>query len=170
MRVLVGAILFLFTGLAATRAAGFSVGIDIEGDVFAYELRATDTKELLFWAPTSYQPEGTGSRDFCLHHTKGAKIEWNGDRSAVAITESNHRFIGHVLLLQQSSSRTFENVLTPAVEAQIRKETKLNWERCRFYFDRWLERDVAAVHLTGLYYTDEAKGRLCDRPDYPSPA
>lgn len=158
MRSLIGSIFFICAGLAATRAERFSVVIDTEGDVFAYELRAVASKELLFWAPSSYQPKGTGSREFCLQHTKQAAIKWNDDRSAVAITESNHRFIGHVLILQQGSATAFENVLTPAIEQEIRERSKLSWERCRFYFDRWADRDMAVLQLTGLHYTDAAKG------------
>ncbi len=158
MRSLIGCLLFLSASLSASRADSLSVVIDTSGAVFAYEVRAGANKELLFWAPSSYQPEGTGSRDFCLEHTKGAEIKWNSDRSSVAITESNHRFIGDVLLLQRGSAAAFENVLTAALQEQILDQTKLKWERCRFYFDSWTERDIAVLRLTGLHYTDEAKG------------
>lgn len=157
MRTLIKIILCLFVSMLA-RANDVSTVIDTEGEVFAYELHNHGTKELLFWAPSSYQPEGTGSREFCVQHTKAAEIKWNEDHSAVAITESNHRFIGEVLLLQQGPFSHYENILTAALQNDVLKRTSLNWERYRFFFDRWTEQDTAALHLTGLYYTDEAKG------------
>lgn len=156
MRPLIPIILCLFVGMLA-KANDVSTVVDTEGEVFAYELRSGGTKELLFWAASSYQPEDTGSREFCVQHTQGAEIKWNEDHSAVAITESNHRFIGEVLLLQQGQGSHFENMFTASLQNEVLKRTPLNWERYRFFFEEWTKEDTAALRLVGLYYTDETK-------------
>jgi hypothetical protein len=140
--------------------AAMEVEIDIGGEVFGYIVKNKKTRELLYYIPSSYKPESTGERDFCITHTKEAEISYSPNRDFIVITESNHRFIGDIFVLGHAAGDDVRLYFSTKLDEKVLEKTSLNWDRRRYDFIRWTDSDKAVLSLIGRYWPDTDKRKM----------
>jgi hypothetical protein len=83
-----------------------------------------------------------------------AEVDWRADGGYVAITESNHRHIGRVIIFQRTKKGFAPLSFT---DQQLFEFTGLPWERGRSFFGRWSDGQRAVIYLSGRLWHEDKK-------------
>lgn len=153
------AFFILWTPLASI--ADVKVEIDASGRIFAYQLVDVATGELTYWLLSSYQPTNGDNPNFAADHTQGVTVAWNGDKTAIAISEETHNFIGNLWVLTMArDSGAYIEVFTPSIQEDILKKVNLDIERHRYFFSKWITNEIVEITLSARYRETPNKEKI----------
>lgn len=125
------------------------VEIDMDGAVYGYRVVDKDTRELLYFIPSSFQTNTFNPNWGRM--TAHAAIHYSPDKRSVAITEDNHRCIGntYILIPGVDGMPALRLLFETDRDDAILKKTGLKWERRRYQFLKWMDSNRAAIELLG---------------------
>jgi hypothetical protein len=119
-----------------------------------YRIHDLTTQALLSAAESDYSAHLSENPEWTWKQVSQAEVDWRPDGRYVAITESNHRHIGRVIIFHRTQKGFAPLSFT---DQQLFKFTGLPWERGRSFFGRWTEGQKAAIFLSGRLWHEDKK-------------